>query len=173
MADTRLPATLVSGDSLVVSVGLPTSPATREVRLVGPVNLTLTGLPDGTAKLTGTQSDTLIPGIYSWTVLELDAVADTRKTLSYGQTRVTPDLTEVTAGTDQRSWAAQALSAVEAQLLAKGDATAFALFNRSFSFSTHADLIAYRAFLKREVDAESARARGVSNAFIAFDFRRR
>lgn len=168
----QMPESLVAGDSLSFRVddarAVPADGWAVQFVLSGPSQQVVEGDvdPDDAAaflvQIGSSVSAEWVPGVYAWVVLALNEDADARLTLATGQLAVTPDPLTQEGATEQRSFAAQKLAALETALLAKGDATSYSLFGRTYSFESHEALLKAREFLRREVaQEEEARRRAL------------
>lgn len=92
-----------------------------------------------------------------------------------GRLTITPDITQLPAGHNARSWAEEALQAVEAVLLnrATHGQESYRINNRELRYLSPSELIRLRNMLRREID--QARRRKAGNVFgdvLRVQFRR-
>lgn len=176
-----LPATLVRGDSLRMRFEFPGySPDDGwgvAVPLVGPVNTDLSVSVDGQGWIVtlsaGSSLEDILPGRYAWSVQLENPNTDERVTVLSGFMQVSEDPGNLQPPIEQRSFARRALEALETALLGRsGDTlTSFAIDGRSYTFASHADLMAYRMRLRQEIadeDAAAAAERGESAGRVAW-----
>lgn len=168
----QLPESLVAGDSLSLRIDDPrANPADGwavQFVLTGPSQQVVEADVDPDiasaflVQIGSAASAEWASGVYAWVALALNEDADERLTLASGQLTVTPDPLAQEGATEQRSFAAQKLAAIESALIAKSDATSYSLFGRSYSFESHEALLRTRELLRREVaQEEEARRRAL------------
>lgn len=153
------PTELAAGDSLELTFSNGDFPASEgwelTVLLRGPESLDLVGVADGDAfdvTLTAVQSADLAAGRYRWFLVYSHEDDGLRTTASDGYVDV--EVNPETLTGDQRSWAAQHLAAIEAQLLARPDASSYSIGGRNYVYESRAEMMRVREALRREVAAE-------------------
>lgn len=175
-----IPTELYAGDSLALRFASASFPRSEdwdlEFVLVGPEKIEVAGTadPDNAdaflIEIGSSDSSGWLPGRYAWTVLVTDA-DDERHTAQRGALRILPDPTTQDGSTEQRSFARQALDAIEAILLEKGGELGFSVFGRSYQFESREALIKSREYFRREVEAETEaerRAQGKPSRRVAW-----
>lgn len=158
---------LIAGDSLTFTRSVPDYPAsagyTLSYRLV-PIsgagtaitfNATASGADYAVSVAPATTAAWAV-GEYSWAAYV--SKAGERRTVDSGTLKVAPDVGAVNAPWDARSFARQALDAIEAAILQRASSTQLevAVFGRTVKSMSHAELLAARSRLAREVEAEQA-----------------
>jgi hypothetical protein len=171
---TAVPQQLRAGDSLRLLIELADYPAPTWTTALYLENATgskdATGSPSGTSHaftIAATDTAVLKPGSYKW-ILRASS-GSVAETALEGWLEVLPNLAGANA-VDHRSWARQALDAVQATLL--GRATdgqlAMTLNGRSINRIPLAELKDWRTQLRTEVRSEAGGARGSRDMKVRF-----
>jgi hypothetical protein len=165
----NIPQQITAGDSLTWTDGAIDGASsgfwTLAYVLRGSVGLTLTAAASGDGwltTLTRTQSQTLVPGSYSWQATITNG--DQRRTLGSGTITVLADLaySGTASAYDGRSQSEQDLEAVRAAMRAQvsgGAVQEYSIGSRSLKKMAMADLIALESKLKADVARDKRRAR--------------
>lgn len=158
---------IIAGDSLTFPKSVPDYPATDgwtlSYRLVPQSGagsaITFTASASGadySVNVAAATTAAWAVGSYGWAAYVTKAGA--RYTVDNGTLKVLPDVGAVTAPYDARSFARQALDAIESAILGRASQTQLevSVFGRTLKSMSHAELLAARSKLAREVDAEQA-----------------
>jgi hypothetical protein len=163
----EFPATIYAGDSLSFRFSDSDFPRndgwTVQLRLNGAEALSVNGsadVDDAAAHLIAATSTTTAgwdAGFYAWAFFATKA--SERHTISTGTIEILANPANVSAGTEQRSFARQALAAIEVLLLNRSDQLSFSVFGRSYQYESRQALMDYRRELQRDVAEEDEAAR--------------
>lgn len=156
------PATFYAGDSLefrFTDAEFPRNDGwSVSLRLNGAETITVSGAADAddaAAHIVAALSATSAgwdAGFYAWAFFATKA--GERHTLFTGTVEILANPAAISGASEQRSFARQALAAIETLLLNRSDQLSFSVFGRSYMYESREALLNARREFKREVDEE-------------------
>ena len=171
----RMPASLIAGDSLLLAIPVGNYPASAgwAVSLVlqalaggAPVSANATdGAAEWDIAVASSVSTALAPGSYRYLIAATKA--GDRSTIASGEVEVLPDPAK--AAQDQRSQARRSLDAIDAMLegRASSEDMKFTFADgRALEKIPHADLLALRQHFARKVACEINKGRGPKRVLV-------
>ena len=178
----EFPSTLYAGDSFSFRYSNTDHPRSGgwalTLQLNGPESLEVLGAEDpdnaDAFLLEEGSSDTADwdAGFYAWVLYA--SKDDERRTLLRGTIEILADPAEIEAPSEARSFARQALEAIETIIKTKSDTLSFSVFGRSYQYHSFDQLLAARREFVRLIEQQeedARRAKGEPNrSFVAFRF---